>query len=310
MDAGLAEFKRQLLDTGLFMKVSTKGQYRCKTCPFCGDTGKHMYVKIDQDSDMPVVYYCQKCNAHGLMKQDWLDYFGIDDIKIPKIKGNRKIQSQGVGEQIVELIDFEKDSQMIQTCKDYIQQRVGIIPSNEDLKSFRCIGNVFDYVNAYLGGEPRGLKNRVWFCLHNGNIAGRRTDDIDSFRWVKRNRNNNNKSGGIYVIKRPIDTMDTINVCICEGIMDAIGLYYHAKVKNAVFIACLGRDYQLGIKYVIDSGIFGESVNIRIYKDADVNEVFIDRIYKKIFKSISVYKNAIGKDYGVLAEQIEIEKSI
>ena len=92
MDVKLAEFKRKLLDTGLFRKVSGDGQYVCKTCPFCGDVKSHMYVKIKQDEDMPVLYNCFKCNARGIVNEQFISYFGIDDIEIPKIKGRRRIQ--------------------------------------------------------------------------------------------------------------------------------------------------------------------------------------------------------------------------
>jgi len=308
MDAALAEFKRRLLATGLFMKVSAKGQYRCKTCPYCGDTNKHMYVKIDLDSDMPVVCKCHKCNAGGLLKQDWLDYFGIDDIQVPKMKGTRRVFGKNGDTTIPELIDFDKDQDAIQICRDYILKRVGETPTAGDLKAFQFIGNVESYVTAYLGGDTRGLRNRVWFCLNTGNIIGRRLDDIDSFRWVKKNYNGDSKGRGLYVIKKPADTLQTINVCICEGIMDAIGLYYHAHVNNAFFIGCMGSEYKAALKYVIDHGIFGESVNIRIYKDPNINYVDIPKRYRRMFKSISIYKNAFGKDFGVPEDEIEFEK--
>lgn len=311
MNMALAEFKRKLLDTGLFHKVSGKGQYRCTTCPFCGDTHKHMYVKIDQDNDDPVLYKCFKCAASGIMNQEWLDYFDITDIQIPKIKGQRRIQSSGVSDVIPELIDFEKDTINITECAEYIQKRVGVYPSKNDLKAFQFVGNVFDYVTAYLGGDLKGLRGRVWFRLSNGNIAGRALDDGNSFRWRKRNRIDsygNPCGGGIYIIKNQIDPYQTINICICEGVMDAIGLYYHAGINNAVFIACMGMDYQVGMKHALDMGIFGDSVNIRIFKDSNIDVVRINREWRNIFKSITIYRNSIGKDYGVPCDQIEIEK--
>ena len=113
---------------------------------------------------------------------------------------------------------------------------------------------------------------------------------------------------GVYVIKRPIDPYQTINVCVCEGVMDAIGLYYHSDVNNTLIIACMGRGYLNGIKYAIDAGIFGDSVNVRIYKDSDVENVKIPMIHRMLFKSITIYQNTIGKDFGVPANQIEIER--
>ena len=182
--------------------------------------------------------------------------------------------------------------------------------SEYDLKAFQVIGNPVAYVVSYLGGDTKRLNDRIWFRLSNGCITGRRVDDCDEYRWVKRNISGNDpdKSKGLYIIKTGVDTGTTINVCICEGVMDAIGLYYHANISNGVYIACMGRDYMLGIKYMIDKGIFGDSVNVRIYKDSDVDYVRIAKKYFGLFKSISIYHNTLAKDYGVHGDMIEIEK--
>lgn len=307
----MAEFKRKLLDTGLFRKVSGKGQYRCQTCPYCGDMKNHMYVKIDQDSDEPVVYKCFKCAAAGILNQEWLDYFDITGIQLPKIKGLRRIQSSGVSTIIPELIDFDKDAEAIQIASAYIQKRVGVMPSKNDLKAFQVVGNVTNYVTAYLGGDMRGLKDRVWFRMANGNIAGRAIDDKNEFRWRKRNRTTGSdvvNCSGAYIIKNQVDQYEPINICICEGVFDAIGLYYHSGVRNAVFIACMGMDYQAGMKYALNMGIFGDSVNIRIFKDSNIDVVRLNPRWRNMFKNITVYHNSIGKDYGVPADQIEIER--
>jgi hypothetical protein len=304
-----AEFKIKLLQTGLFQSVSRSGQYVCKTCPYCGDMKKHMYVLIRQDDDSPVLYNCFKCNAHGIINQEFLDYFGIENIDVPKIKGKRRIQPNDVSV-LVNLINEETDCDMIHMCSKYIEHRVGVYPSIDDLKAFQVIGNPYGYVEAYLGGDMRGLKDRVWFRLHNGNMIGRHIDDNVESRWKKRNYmgGQNYVSGGIYIIKNTVDTHQIINICICEGVMDAIGLYYHGNVPNSVFIACMGSDYAVGMKYALNMGIFGDSVSVRVYKDADVSRMQLPKSYTNLFKSITVYHNTLAKDYGVRKEQIEIEK--
>lgn len=302
----IIEFKRRLLDTGLFMKTSGDGQYRCVTCPFCGDTKKHMYVKIVQGTDDPVVYRCFKCNSQGLMKQDWLDYFGID-LKIPPIKGRRRIQPNSTAEMIADLVDPEKHASMIEVAKEYINFRIGVIPTLNDLKAFQLIGDPFGYVQAYLGGDNWGLKDRVWFRMHNGSMAGRALNDDVSPRWRKRG-GGSVPSGGLYVIKTPVNTEQTINICICEGVMDAIGLYYHNFLPNALYIACMGSDYGAGLRHALSMGVFGDSVCINIFRDSDVNLIQVSRYEARMFKSIVCYKNAIGKDFGVKKELIELEK--
>lgn len=302
----LKSFKLKLLDTGLFKKVSSKGQYVCKTCPFCGDTKSHMYVLIRLDDDTPVVYNCFKCPAHGLMSEEFLNYFGIDNLQIPKIQGKRRINQHNSNES-VELISEERDGSMLDIARDYIQYRVGVTPSIGDLKSFQLIGNPADYLNTYLGGYCN-TKNRVWFRLSNGYMIGRSYEKSENgMRW-KKFTGERDYGNGIYIIRKPVDTHQTINLCIAEGVMDCIGLYYHERLNNAVYMACLGRDYGLCMMHAIRMGVFGDSVNVRIYKDSDVDFVKIKNVYQKMFKKIDIYRNSIGKDYGVTADGIEIEK--
>lgn len=304
-----SEFKRKLLDTGLFRKVSGDGQYVCKTCPFCGDMKNHMYVSIKQGNDSPVMYHCFKCNAGGILNDKFLEYFGIDDIPIPKFRKQKRIQPSGSYTEIEDLLDAEKHGSMIEMASQYIASRVGVTPTLEDLKKFQIIGNPWEYVKAYLGGDEKGLRNRVWFRLSNGNMVGRSTDPNVEFRWRKYNGTQMGMKG-IYTIKHPVDTYQTINVCISEGVMDAIGLFYHYEVSNPVYIACMGKDYTAGIEHVLNMGIFGDSVNIRVMKDADVDQIRIPRGYSQLFKDISIYQNSMGKDFGLTASEISIEKCL
>jgi len=302
------EFKRTLLETGLFHKTGNGLWFRCDTCPFCGDIKKHMYVLIKLADDTPVLYHCFKCNSHGVMNQSFLNYFGIDNLKIPKWNC-RKVHCNSRDEiSSFEILDEINHANMINIGMDYIQKRVGIRPDIDQLKSFCMIGNPYGYVQDFIGGNGYGLKNRLWFQLVNGCMVGRLYDSDEGDRWKKYTGNTQTTIPGIYMIKNGIDTYQTINVCICEGVMDAIGLYYNGNIANGLFIACLGRDYGLGMKYALDMGIFGESVQIRFYLDSDVDDVKLPPGYDRLFKSISYYKNTSAKDYGIPIDLLSIEK--
>ena len=310
----LSEFKIKLLETGLFRKTSGDGQYRCDVCPFCGDTKKHMYVLIKPGEDTPILYNCFKCNAHGFMNEKFLNYFGIDNLRIPVFtkKGYHKLLSKSVSHysDIDEtLLDETKHSELIAIASEYIQSRVGVRPTLDDLKAFRVIGDPQEYVQTYIGGKGYGLSDRIWFKLSNGTITGRKVSD-DEERWRKYTGELNQQQigYGMYIIKTAIDPYRPINICIAEGIFDCIGLYYNGNIPNAVFIACLGRNYINGLKYTLDMGIFGDSVQIRYYMDSDVSGFNMRSPYDKLFHSVSQYKNAIGKDYGLPADKIQIEK--
>lgn len=304
----LNEFKLKLIDTGIFRKVNSKGQYRCKECPFCGDAKNHMYVLIRTGDDTPVMYNCFKCNAHGFMNTEFLNYYGIDNLEIPKVKGTRRIAN---GRNEIGMADLigEHDGEMIAIAKDYIRYRVGVEPTDSQLKEFQLIGNPDLYIDDFIGGHCN-TKGRVWFRMGNGAMIGRSFEKNDNggMRWKKFTGERSYLENGIYIIKKGVIATLPINVCICEGVMDAIGLYYHSNVSNAVYIACLGRDYTKGMMHAISMGVFGDSVNIRIYKDADVDKVKVKKVYGKMFKRIDVYRNSIGKDFGVHEDCIEIEK--
>lgn len=312
MDNNLLKYKEELLNTGLFRRVS-EGQYVCKTCPFCGDTKSHMYVLIKLNDDTPVLYNCFKCNSHGVMNKKFLSYFNLNDIKIPRGKGNFKKK-----------IDVAKASSSIEANKylvnendnadfvcHYIESRVGHYPTLSELQFFQYLSKPMDYAKEYLGGnyKPNTFKNRYWFRLTNGNIIGRYKDDSSSYRWCK--YNSNNISGrGMYTIKLPFDLYKPVNVYIAEGVMDVIGLYYNYIQDNNVYIAVLGREYVFGIQHMINMGIYGDSVNIKIFKDSDVNtdDIKVSMPVRSLFNKIEIYQNASGKDYGLLPNELDIQK--
>lgn len=299
----LLELKETLLDTGLFYRTGSRGWYRLQECPYCGDLKRHMYVYIDLDNDTPVGYNCFKCNAHGIIDEKFMDAIGLGDLKIPKGKKRRRIDDSiitDVGDMI-----HGCDVRYIQ---DYIHQRVGVTPTMDDLISFNAIGDPFSYAREYLGGDMKGLRNRIWFRCGNGCMIGRSIHDDAGMRWLKYSGNAHVTDKYIYSIKKPFNTGSVVNLCIVEGVMDAIGLYYYQPMENPYYLACLGRNYSDAMMYALKRGIFGDSVCIRIFKDADVKQVSVDSKLSSFFKSVSVYRNILGKDYGVCADKIEIEK--
>lgn len=304
----IIEFKEFLLSTGLFKAVTgNNGWYRCKVCPYCGDAKWHLYVRIDLNDDSPVGYNCFKRNCKGVIDQRFLDFYGLEWKKgVPRGKRSRKVDhcDDALKEDVLG-IDVNPD--YVEKCRQYIFHRVGVLPTDDELRMFGVVGNVNGYVDSFLSGRINSYSRRCWFRCTNGQLIGRGFRDNEE--WMK-------FSGGLklsralYSIRKPFDILGNVNVCICEGVMDAIGLYYHGGIENAVYIACLGRDYMSGVKYILDKGIFGDSVMIRIYKDADVDRVEIDKFKCQFFKGVSVYVNAIGKDYGVHGDLIEIEREL
>jgi hypothetical protein len=301
------DFKEALINSGIFKKVREE-QYRCKFCPYCGDNKFHIYVKIVYDEETPVLYHCKKCGG-GRVDYKFLEYYGLNDLSVPKYKGLKKIDSCKIGNNQAELINPGDD---LSNAMDYINYRVGVYPTEMELGYFQYISNPMRYASEFLTSKKlnekwfTGKELRCWFRLTNGNMIGRNRAESDGWRQF---RSDVIKNSGIYVIKLPFDPSKTIDVYISEGIMDSIGLFYgYKQSSNVIYISVLGRDYNKGIDYLLNTGIFGKHVNIKIFKDADVDKVSVDRLKKRFFKHVDVYQNMIGKDYGVSSDKMDISK--
>lgn len=310
LDNNNIDYKHKLLDTGIF-KFQSNSRYTSQ-CPFCNDNKKHMYVLIDLNSDMPVLYNCFKCNSKGKMNSEFLKYFGIEDITIPRSKFKKKIEPNKASSLPI-IISVDEDDD-ISGVVNYIKSKVGHYPSLTELQYFQYVGKPITYSKDYLGNisDDKCFNNRYWFRMTNGNIIGRYHNDKTEYRWFKYKSAYVNNDKGLYTLKIPFDLHQTINVYIAEGVMDVIGLYYNYTHDNNIYIATMGKNYVNGIQYLIDMGIFGDNVNIKIFKDPDVQlkNIYIDNNMRGLFGKIDIYQNILDKDYGVLPDELEIQKCI
>ena len=311
MDKALMKFKEDLLKTGLFKSRPRAGEYTLKECPYCGDMKNHVYVKIDLGNDSPVVFNCFKCPAGGILTQDFLNRMNIDNIRVPKYNGSKQIKVDSTVSTKIPDINVNVNDNIEGVCK-YIQSRVGVYPTLTELQMFGYVGDPYKYAETYLGKDNIWVINneRYWFRMTNGNIIGRYYNDETDHRWLKY-RTDKVRTAGLYNIRVPFDLYDEINVIIAEGVMDVVGLYYNYKeFKNCIYVGVMGKDYIKGVKYVLNKGIFGTSVNIRIFKDpnVDVKDIYIDNNLRKLFNKVEVYGNMNDKDYGILPEELDIHK--
>lgn len=308
------EYKQKLLETGIFKRVRD-GQYKAQYCPFCGDRKWHMYVMIKLTDDTPVLYNCFKCNSSGRLNKKFLEYYNLENIRIPRTTFQRKIETSKATDGSNSAITVTENDNIVNVCK-YIESKVGHYPTLEELRYFQYVGNPKQYAIEYLGCSPNNngyvFKDRHWFRMTNGNISGRwKNDDEGVMSWYK--YNSKLVTGrGLYTLKIPFDLCLPVNVYIAEGVMDVIGLYYNYIRDNCIYIASMGKDYEAGIRHLVSLGIFGDSVNIKIFKDSDVkhDSIHIDENLKKLFNKVDIYQNVIGHDYGVLPEKLEIQKSL
>lgn len=305
------DYKQALISSGILKKVPSRPHEYRANCPYCGDSHYHLYLHIDLTTEEPVVYMCKRCpNVHGVLNDKLLTDLGLD-IKIPKnVKGMKRLKVDTGVSETINLVTVDHMDDIRGVC-DYIEYRVGHRPTLEELQMFQYVGNPFRYVKDYLGDKNiEMLKNRHWFKLTNGNISGRiRDDKLSTYRWLMYRSTRIIKSG-VYQMKTPIDVLKDINVCIFEGVMDGIGLYYNYKeLDNCTYVGVCSKQYAKGMKYMINKGIFGDSVNIHIFKDPNVptKDIYIDSDMRKLFKNVFIYGNG-DMDYGVKPNLFNIRK--
>lgn len=312
MDNKLHDFKVDLINSGV-VRHQTQDEYRCN-CPYCGDRKRHCYIMIRLSDDSPVLYNCFKCNSKGVVNQHFLELLGLDNLKTPQFKLSKKLEVQSTASTKIDLNkQLVSDDDSLFDIQNYILNRIGHTPSIDQLKEFQYVSNPKQYAIDYLGykgDNDRIFDHRFWFRLSNGNIHGRL--DHDGTRRWQRFQTNRVSGSAVYTIKNGIDLYEPIVICVCEGIMDAIGLYFNYECSNSVYVATLGKNYVRGIQYVMNMGIFGNSVSVRIFKDPDVKpeKIFIDKGLMSLFKRIDVYENTMGADYGVKEDQMDIKKVI
>ena len=309
----MLEYKEKLLATDLFMKTGRRDWYKVQVCPYCGDAKKHFYVRIDlEDPDSAVGYKCFKCNCHGILGHKFFEFYNLDDIKPVRGKRRRHIDTEGVSTIVPDLLPADCD---VSNVSGYIRSRIGVMPTRDDLVAFQFIGNPYGYASEFLNDRPGNARfdSRHWFRATNGLMLGRLTRDSErGDRWQKYSGTAILKDAALYTIKKLFDLQLPIVACICEGVYDCIGLYYYYQNENPnhIYIGCLGSDYNMGLSYLINHGIYGDSVSIKIFKDSDVRQVSLNDKKVRLFKSVSVFGNTRQKDYGFPKDQIELEKSI
>lgn len=84
-----AEYKTKFVEALFSRDIWTKSvsdvQYRTR-CPYCGDSSDpntgHLYLKIDTTSNFPIIYFCQKCPAGGVMDLETIERLEIHDTEI------------------------------------------------------------------------------------------------------------------------------------------------------------------------------------------------------------------------------------
>ena len=321
-------------------------EYRTR-CPYCGDslnenTG-HLYIRIDPEDNLPIVYHCFKCEESGVLRAETLEMMDIDNINLKSDlatlnKTADKLDGKNIsGEK--EIIHFDFQLPEINEGDEkitYIEKRLGIKIPMEDYSSLKIIPSLYDFlhlngitVSAFQKYQMDRIDDHYVGFLSYGNshILFRDITEREKIRWIKypilpesqRNRLFYTISGSLNIF-----TKETITINLSEGVMDILSIYYNLgyKKENTMNIAVSGKYYEAIILFLIDLGLVGNNVIINLFSDND--SVFgkkgksnysttiayyrkIFRHYKYLFKEVNVYYNTIGKDVGVPRNEISLK---
>lgn len=327
-----------LLSRNVFIRKVNDVEYQTR-CPYCGDTQKnfndgHLYIKINPNDNLPVVYNCFKCPAHGILKYNDLELLGIEDVSFKQDLQNLNKSSDKFSSYDYQVKDlfFEYKIPEVRGIKKivYIEDRLGIRLNNNDLKNIKVITSLRDFLLLnninYVTCKPNFAKlldrDYVGFLNNNNSyILFRDITDSNKISWFKYPITNESKGQrNFYSISSEIDlyTQDKITINLSEGIMDCLSIAYNIhenKLDNSLNVAICGKFYVNVIKYLIGMGFIGDNICMNIYSDNDHTYDTSIEYYRKVFERFSflfgelnVYYNMMSKDCGVPKDKILLQK--
>lgn len=314
--------------------VNNKQHYT--RCPFCGDSTNlahaHLSIKIDLESDAPMVYRCLKCSASGLVNDSFIEELGLyideEDKKSLRSYNKKAMKYASLVNLDVEkyLVPIYQDNQLNYSKLKYINDRLGTNLSYNDAKDHKILLNLFDFMKFNSMKTIEGLSFRMMETLNyyyigflscnNNCIIFRDITKTQKYRYFKVVLNSKNVNPDtFYTIPNKIDLMYTndINIHIAEGTFDIISIKNNLvkDMNNNFFYAMCGFGGITILKYLLHHGI-NTGINLHIYSDNDksnrnhfkylYNGSYITEWIDNIYIHRNQYKNE--KDYGVMSSNI------
>ncbi len=315
--------------------VHLKGTEINTRCNFCGDSDNmqhgHMYIG---EKENVLVYYCQRCNAKGLINNIFLDLYSVYDIGF-KVKlreslkhssrtnyvlnsiekSSRKFREY----QIPDITEYDSDEKLA-----YLD-RINFDGSYKQLKEYKIVLSLHQFL----------IENDIEYIFNDaGNYYKDIIDDLDEnyigfligeniiFRRInpgkKRYYNFEIKETDelqFYLIETEIDLSKPITIVMSEGIFDIINIKnkLYNDAENVLFVAVLNKDYINKIKFML--AMIGDVSNVQdiiIYSDADaVEKKFFFKqfsMYRFVSNLTKIYKNTVCKDFGDYDKNIVLKK--
>jgi len=313
-----------------FNSQKTELQVRC---PYCGDstndkTHAHLYIT----NEVPYWFFCQRCESSGVLNGGTLDDLDIfdDELSIAIHKEYRAFRRDTTirdgSKHILSMSSakfpkYELNSRF-KPKKAYIDDRLGISTTRDDLRQFKVLNSLEDFVilnkMEHLLDDDRFAKDCWlvdkfavgWLSQDNSYATFRFYDGNYSKRFKTVGFDKYGEGSKIFTIKSKLEVMAVdIEVVMTEGFFDIVSVYnnfYREKDNlNRVFTAINGKGFNLFPSTLMRMGFL--NMNLVVYSD---NDISLDD-YRRIlmmhrYKSIRIFYNraANQKDFGVRSELI------
>lgn len=316
---------------------------RCRYCPDSRDINHgHMYIKIPQSSDDPILFYCFKCHTAGILDSRTMLEWGIYDpsigIQADKINNLAAKHNKTIGYH-KEWYPFNNiiiDHDLAKIKLDYLNNRLGTSLDFRDCVNNKIILNLKDSLDSnnisrYSGGvhytRHPNIINQLnqyfigFLSLDNNFVNMRRICDegivyesIDK-RYINYNifgkKDNTEK---MYILPTTIDLTlpKRVNIHIAEGPFDILSIKFNLrKFEDGIFAAVTGSGYKGLLMHIISSfKIF--FFDLHVYPDNDRfgDKTMIEdllRLVRPYGATLYEHRNVFSgeKDFGVSLSHID-----
>lgn len=315
------------------------GQQLVTRCPFCGDSEikSHTHFYIQTVVGKPLLYNCFRCPAQGVITRETLYDLGLDSFSLGRkiTEANKEIQratrrntvTSSNSTSSVLIPEIVLNDQSIPKIV-YLTKRVDVRLDSKLINDFKVITDL----NSFVSSNKLDLsfvKKRMLDTLHTGYLGFLSNDkNFITFRNITDQdlvgryydlcltQDEVGSSRKFFNITNQVDPMcTTLKLNICEGAIDAIGLYnYNGMVKssNEVYIGATGKNFNAPINHFIRSGFLNLELNFFLDNDVSVsklkNTLDCNRLLKSIDSTVNVFYNNADHDFGVPKENITLRR--
>lgn len=320
--------------------VSASGIQHYTRCPFCGDSTNpnhaHLSIKINVDTDDPMVFRCLKCNVSGLVSDTLFEELGIlmsnDSLKELKAYTRKSMRLAKLVNMDCEkiIVPLHTQSRLSDMKLQYLNDRLGLNFDYPQAQEHKIILDVYEFMKANDILDPNRKvflqsdwminllnENYIGFLSANNNcITFRDVTGTGKWRYYKAVINEKNVNmDSFYTFPGRFDLMytDRVDVHIAEGIFDILSIKNNLikdTDKNFYYASCGFGSVSI-MKYILHHAM-NTGVHLHIYSDNDKRDLdhiryLKNKDYTEWMDQIYIHRNLYPyeKDYGIPLSRIQ-----